>query len=343
MSAAAPMVDSVGGDSVATRISRFAKRNGWVIGLWILLAALLVFTRIVQPNYGAAGISILVLAALPFAFAAAGQTVAIISGGIDLSIAAMITLLSVSAAMLMKGQSEEFGLVAVGAILLLGLGVGAINGLAIVLTRVPDIVVTLAFFFIWEGAALMVTANPDGSSAVWLRELIIGTVGADFIPTTLSAWMPKALVLLVVALGVVFIPLRRSRLGLSIYAIGSDRLAAFRSGVPVNRTRVVAYAIAGLFAAMAGLVITFNTGVGTPLQGPYLLASIAAVVLGGVSLAGGKGGFVGPIIAVIILRLVRQDLTFLSVDANLAGVIEGVIMVVVVLIGGVVAMRSRRS
>jgi ribose transport system permease protein len=324
-------------------LQRFAKRNGWVIGLWVLLSLMLIFTKIVQPNYGAAGISILVLASLPFAFATAGQAVAVISGGIDLSIAAMITLLAVSAAMLMKGQSEEFGLVAVVAVLVLGIGVGAVNGAAIVLTRVPDIVVTLAFFFIWEGAALLVTDHPDGSSAVWLKELILGTVGADFIPKELSQWLPKALILLVVGLGAVFIPLRRSRQGLALYAIGSDRLAAFRSGVPVNRTRVAAYAIAGLFAAMAGLAITFNTGLGTPVQGPYLLASVAAVVLGGVSLAGGKGGFVGPIVAVFILRLVRQDLTFMSIDPNIAGVVEGLIMVIVVHIGGAVALRSKRS
>ena len=342
MSAAAPAA-GVGGDSLATSLNRFVRRNAWVIGLWILLAAMLAFTKIVQPNYGAAGIAILVLAALPFAFATAGQTIVVISGGIDLSIAAMITLLSVSAAMLMKSQSEEFGIVAVVAILLMGALVGSINGLAIVLTRVPDIVVTLAFFFIWEGAALMVTDHPDGTSAVWLRELIIGTVGADFVPTAVTDWLPKALIILLVGLGAVFIPLRRSRLGLALYAVGSNRLAAFRSGVPVNRTRIAAYAFAGLFAAMAGLIITFNTGVGTPLQGPYLLASVAAVVLGGVSLAGGKGGFVGPIVAVFILRLVRQDLTFLSVDANIATVTEGLIMVVVVLIGGIVAMRSRRS
>lgn len=343
MSAAAPTAGRVGDSSLSATLIRFVKRNGWVIGLWALLGALLVFTKIIQPDYGATGIGILVLAALPFAFATAGQTVAVISGGIDLSVAAMITLLAVSAAMLMKGQPEEFGLVAVGLVLLFGLGVGAINGLAIVLTRVPDIVVTLAFFFIWEGAALVVTDRPDGTSAVWLRELLVGTIGAEFIPASVSEWLPKAFFLLILGLAIVFVPLRRSRLGLSLYAVGSDRLAAFRSGVPVDRTRVAAYAITGLFAAMAGILITMNTGVGTPVQGPYLLASVAAVVLGGVSLAGGKGGFVGPIVAVFILRLVRQDLTFLSIDPNLSGVIEGIIMVAVVLVGGVVAMRSRRA
>lgn len=342
MSAAAPAAGRVGDDSPLASLTRFAKRNGWVIGLWLLLAGLLVFTRIIQPDYDATGIGILLLTALPFAFAAAGQAVAIISGGIDLSIGAMITFLAVSAAMLMKGQTEEFGLVAVALVLLLGVGAGAINGLTIVLTRVPDIVVTLAFFFIWEGAALMVTSRPDGGSALWLRELLIGTVGADFIPTEISEWLPKALFLLAIPLAIVILPLRRSRLMLWLYAVGSDRLAAFRSGVPVNQTRVAAYALTGLFAAMAGLIITMNTGVGTPVQGPYLLASVAAVVLGGVSLAGGKGGFVGPIVAVLILQLIRQDLTFLEVDPSVQGVLEGVIIVVIVLVGATVALRSRR-
>jgi ribose transport system permease protein len=79
------------------------------------------------------------------------------------------------------------------------------------------------------------------------------------------------------------------------------------------------------------------------VQGPYLLASVAAVVLGGVSLAGGKGGLVGPIVAIFVLRLVRQDLVFLSVDPNIAQVVEGLIMVAVVLLGGVAAMRIRRA
>ena len=146
-------------------------------------------------------------------------------------------------------------------------------------------------------------------------------------PDAVTAWIPKALVLLVVCLGIVWIPLSRSRLGLSIYAIGSSELAAFRSGVPVARTKIVAYALAGLFAAMGGLALTMSTGIGAPIPGPYLLASVAAVVLGGVTLGGGRGGLVGPIVAVFVLRLVRTDLTLLAVDPNVTTIIEGTIMV----------------
>src|SRR5688500_20147323 len=115
------------------------------------------------------------------------------------------------------------------------------------------------------------------------------------------------------------------------------------SGVRVARTKILAYALAGLFAALGGLTLTASTGIGAPIAGPYLLASVAAVVLGGVVLGGGRGGLVGPIVAVFILRLVRTDLTFLSVDPNITTIVEGTIMVVVVMLGALLAMRRRSA
>ena len=94
---------------------------------------------------------------------------------------------------------------------------------------------------------------------------------------------------------------------------------------------------------MGGLALTMSTGIGAPIPGPYLMASIAAVVLGGVVLGGGRGGILGPILAVIILRLVRMDLTLLSVDPNITTIVEGTIMVVVVMTGGLLALRARRQ
>ena len=115
---------------------------------------------------------------------------------------------------------------------------GAINGALVVVTRVPDIVVTLAMSFVWAGCALLVLNTPGGGAAPWLKDLVKGSLGSE--------WIPKAaVVLIVVIVAVVWIPLRRSRLGLSIYAVGSNRLAAFRSGVPVGRTKIVAYALTG--------------------------------------------------------------------------------------------------
>jgi ribose transport system permease protein len=322
---------------------RHLRQHGWVIGLSALLVALFILTKIIQPSYGAGDFGSLARAVLPYAFAVAAQTVVVIGGGIDLSVAAMMALTSVTAASMMAGASEEYALFVVPFVLCMGFVLGALNGILIVVSRVPDIVVTLATLFMLQGAALLVLNAPGGGAAEWLRNLIVGTLPLPGIPDAVDAWIPKALVLMVVSLCLVWIPLKRSRLGLSIYAIGSNQLAAFRSGVPVARTKILAYAIAGLFGAMGGLSLTMSTGIGAPIPGPYLLASVAAVVLGGVALGGGKGGLLGPIIAVIVLRLVRTDLTLLAIDPNVTAIVEGTIMVAVVMFGAFITMRSRSS
>ncbi|MCR9139980.1 MAG: ABC transporter permease [Alphaproteobacteria bacterium] len=322
---------------------KFIRSHYWNLGLCLILVALLVFTRIIQPNYGASGLESLSRAALPFAFATAAQAIVVIAGGIDLSIASMMAVASVTAAVLMDGASEQTAIFVVPFVLFVGVCMGAINGMLIVFTRVPDIVVTLAMLFVWEGVALMILHAPGGGAAEWLKGLLIGSVPIYGVPETITQFIPKSLILMIVCIGVVWLPFRRSRFGLSVYAIGSSSLAAFRSGVSVNRTKIAAYALAGLFAAFGGLVLTASTGIGAPIPGPYLLASVAAVVLGGVTLGGGRGGLVGPIIAVVILRLVRTDLALLSVDPNVTAIVEGTIMVVVVMAGGLIAVRTRHK
>ena len=297
-------------------LAAWGRRNAWVVGLLCFLVLLLAFTRFIQPNYGVAGVRNLGISVLPLALAA-------------------VALTSVVSATLMKGQSEEIGVVVVVGVLLLGILLGAINGALVVVTRVPDIVVTLAMSFVWAGAALLVLKTPGGGSAAWLKDLVSGSF--------LNEWVPKAAVVLIVIVAVVWIPLRRSRLGLSIYAIGSNRLAAFRSSVAVSRTRIVAYALTGLFAALGGLSLTASTGIATPVPGPYTLLSVAAIVLGGVTLAGGRGGVFGPILAVVILQLIRTDMTFLNINTNLAVVAQGVILIGVVMIGSLIQIRRANA
>jgi len=316
-------------------LASWARRNAWTLGLLGFLAALLAFTKIIQPSYGVPGIQGLAISVLPLALATVAQAIVVISGGIDLSIGSIMALTSVISASLMEGQSEELGIAVVIGVLLIGLALGAINGILVVLTRVPDIVVTLAMSFVWAGCALLVLKTPGGDSVDWLRQLVLGSLVVDFIP--------KAAVVLVVIVGVIWIPLRRSRLGLSIYAIGSNRLAAFRSGVSVGRTRIAAYVFMGLFAAFGGLSLTASTGIGTPVPGPYTLMSVAAVVLGGVSLAGGRGGVFGPMVGVVILQLIRTDMTFLNFDPNLAVVAQGLILIGVVMVGSLVQLRRSRA
>jgi len=315
-------------------IVSWARDNSWTLGLVGFLALLFVFTKLIQPSYGPPALQGLANSMLPLALAAVAQAFVIIAGGIDLSIGSMMALTNVVAASQMRGQSEEYAVIVVAGVLLLGIVLGLVNGGLVVFTRVPDIVVTLAMLYVWAGCALLVMAAPGGSAADWLKDLVKGSL--------ISEWIPKSAVVLIVIVALVWIPLRRSRLGLSIYAIGSNQLAAFRSGVSVGRTKIIAYAFAGLFAALGGLALTASTGVGRPVPGGYTLMSIAAVVLGGVSLAGGRGGVFGPIVAVMILSLLQTDITLVGVNPNLATVLQGAILIGVVMLGSITQFRRGR-
>ena len=334
MSAAAAPVERVRARPFDAIVD-WARRNAWILSLLVLLVTLLVFTKAIQPRYGPAAIQGLGTSILPLALAAVAQAVVVIGGGIDLSIGSMMALTSVVTATLMKGQSDEFGIAVVVGVLLLGLVLGGINGALVVSTRVPDIVVTLAMLYVWAGCALLVLAAPGGSAADWLKDLASGSL--------ISEWIPKSAVILIVIVTIVWIPLRRSRLGLAIYAVGSDRLAAFRSGVAVGRTKVIAYALGGLFAAFGGLALTASMGVGRPMLGGYTLMSIAAAVLGGVSLTGGRGGVFGPIVAVMILSLLQTDITLVGVNPNLATVLQGAILIGVLMLGSITQFRRSRT
>lgn len=331
--AAAPIASRRAG--VLDVLGAAVRRNAWTLGLLAFLVALLALTKAIQPSYGAIALQGLGTSVLPLALAAVAQAIIVIAGGIDLSIGSMMALTSVVSASLMKGQSEEFGVLVVLGVLVLGLALGAVNGGLVVFTRVPDIVVTLAMSFVWAGFALLVRPAPGGGAATWLKSLVIGPFVID--------WAPKAAIVLLVIVAVIWIPIARSRLGLSMYAIGSNRLAAYRSGVPVGRTKLAAYMITGLFAALAGLSLTASTSIGSPVPGPYTLESVAAIVLGGVSLAGGRGGVFGPIVAVVILQLIGTDMTFLNIDPNLAFVAQGVILIGVLMSARVLEVWRARA
>jgi ribose transport system permease protein len=319
---------------LASQVRDWSQRNSWTLALMGLFVAILLITYLIQPSYGAAQLQGLAIGAMPLAMAAVAQAIVVISGGIDLSIGSMMALTSVTAAVLMKNQPEASVAIVVG-VLVLGVILGIVNGILVVITRVPDIVVTLAMSFVWAGFALVVLHTPGGGSAGWLTGLVTGSLVSD--------WIPRALITLLVIVGIIWIPLRRSNAGLALYAVGSNRLAAFRSGVAVGRTKVFAYTLGGLFSAFGGLALTATTGIGTPVPGAYTLLGVAAIVLGGVSLAGGRGGVAGPIVAVFILALVRTDLTLLGVNSNLSTVVQGTILIGVVMFGSLLTMRRARS
>ncbi len=319
--------------SSAVNVRRTLRRYGWTIAVYILFALLMVATVIVKPDYGPFEWNTLTLAALPLAFAAVAQTMVVLSGGIDLSVGPLMALANVIALRAMVGHDLGYSIAASVGVLLVVTLAGAINGLIIVVTRVPDIVVTLATSFIWAGVALLVLAKPTPGVPFDYQNLAQGSA--------LSPWIPNALLLLLV-IPLVWVPLRRSRAGLSIYAVGSDRNAAFRSGVNLGWSRILAYAVCGFFAACGGLALSMTTGIGSPLAGTlYTLSGVSAIVLGGVSLAGGRGGMLGPIAAAYILSLIPAVLIYLGIDPNYGQMIQGLLIVIVVMIGGLGAVLRR--
>jgi ribose transport system permease protein len=315
---------------------RFLRRNGWTFGTYALFLAVLGFTIAIHPTYGPFEVETLVVGAMPLAFAAVAQACVVVGGGIDLSIGAIMAVTNVLAARYM--QNHDFGTAIGIAVLVLAGGTiaGAFNGLIAVRTRVPDIVVTLAMSFVWGGVALLILPQPGGGAPLAFMDLASGTF--------LTPWIPTGIIVLIAAVGLVWIPIRMSRLGLSLYAVGSDRSAAFRRGVRIGPTRVFAYALGGFFAACGGLALLMSTGIGSPLAGTiYTLSAVSAIVLGGVSLAGGRGGVMGPIVASFVLTLVPADLILTGTDPNLGQVIQGTLIVLVVMAGGLAPLLRRRA
>jgi ribose transport system permease protein len=318
----------------SSRATRFRRRQGWVVGVALLFGAL-VFWRYSQiPAFGPFEIRGIVAGTMTLALLAMAQSVIVISGGIDLSVGAMMVLANCIAARLMLDQ--DLGPVVLIALLVVAIAMvlsGLIGAVAVV-SGVPDIVVTLAASFILSGLALIVLGSPGGGTHPTFQELLVG--GFDQ-PLPATLWLAGLLLL-------VWLPFKRSRLGIATYAVGSDRAAAFLSGVRVGRTRVVAYVLAGFFSGMAGVVTTAFTGSGEPrasIGATATLTSVAAVVLGGVALLGGSGTLLGPVLAALCLGLIPALMLGLGWDPNFAEVARGVIIIVVVMIGGLVQIPRR--
>jgi len=315
---------------------RMLTRFGRLLGMPLLLVAAMAATVAIHPDFGSFEIQSLALGALPLALAAAAQAIVVISGGIDLSIGSMIAVSNVLSASLMHhatfGQSLALSILVLAA----GAGQGLLNGLVVAFSRIPDVVATLTTGFIWGGVALLILERPGGGAPAAYLNI---AAGADFGP-----WLPNALVMLVIAVALIWLPIKLSRIGLLIYAAGSDPVAAFRSGVDVMRARTVAYVFSGIACAVGGMALTMTTGIGAPLAGAYYtLSSVAAIVIGGVSLAGGRGGMVGPVIAAILLTLAPMDLVFLGIDPNYGQVIQGTLIVLVVMIAGAFTFLHERK
>jgi ribose transport system permease protein len=277
---------------------------------------------------------------LPLIYLAIGQAVIVIGGGIDLSLGALLLLTNTIAARFMDGQPLVIViLVALATIALMALLNGLV-GYIINRSGVPDIVVTLATSYIWSGLALWVLPSPGGGTAPEMRWLFTGStsgIGGNYFVPILMGLIPAVLVYYIS---------RRTRLGLSIYALGSNTVAARLAGLDVERAKLASYAIGGAMAALAGLATVAITGTGDPrftVGANATLNSIAAAVLGGVALTGGSGSVLGVVATSVILIMLNPILTAMGILANNAQVIQGVLIAGVMMVGGIATVLRERA
>ena len=264
------------------------------------------------------------------AFAAVAQTFPILTGGLDLSVGGIISLTNASASLIVNGSPLQIGF---GVLLVLGIGVlcGLINGTLIVYGRVQPIIATLATGAVFSGIALFLRPTPGGDVSMGLADVF-----------TLSfAGIPASAVFVTLLTFLIWFPLRRSILGRGMFAAGSLAEAGRLSGLKMQRSIMAAYALSGLFCSFAGLFLGFQTLTGDATIGvPYTINSIAAVVVGGLSLRGGTGTVLSAIFGAYTLRSINSTLLFSGAPPLAQPFFEGMILVIAVAFASLGLLRS---
>ena len=267
--------------------------------------------------------------AMILALAAMAQFFAVVVRGLDLSVGPVMALANTLASHVVNGSSFD---VLSGTLLVLAAAAlcGAINGVIIVYGRIQPIVATLATGAIYSGVALLLRPTPGGEIDGDLADAL--TYDVFGIPTTM--------IVLAGLLALLWLPMRRTGIGLSMYAVGSNETGAMQSGVNVRRTKLAAYAMAGLFAGIAGSFVGFMTFSGDANIGPsYTLNSLAAVVLGGVLLRGGAGTLLGAVIGAFILKTISALMFFSGLPPLAQPFFEGLILATAIALGGADVFR----
>lgn len=313
--------------SSAFDLRRFAGRHFRVVLAYIVLLIMVGINVWLNPNFfSKTQIAPALNNGMTLAYAGMAQTSVVLTGGIDLSVGPMISLSnSLASAMFVDTPVGIIGTVVV--VLAVGALCGLINGLIVVYGRLQPIIATIITASVYSGIALYIRPTPGGFVPRPYADLLTGRA-FDIIP--------NSLILLILVVLLVWLPFRRSRLGMWVYAIGNNEGAAYMSGVPVRRAKLAAYMLGGLFAGFAGLFLSAETlsGDATAAFGArYTLQSIAAVVLGGTSLFGGAGGVIGTIAGAFALRRIAAILLLARVNPLQQPLWEGIIILIAVALG----------
>ncbi|MEI9414856.1 ABC transporter permease [Mesorhizobium sp. B2-3-13] len=311
-----------------------AEQRGTLLALGIFIVMFVIYTSNHPAGFTANVVQTAANKGVLLAFVAMAQTLVVITSGIDLSVGMIFLLTNCLASWLVVGTPMQTTL-GVIAVLVAGLLCGAINGAIVIYGRLQPIVATIATGAVYYGIGLLLRPFPGGSVNENLADALTGRL-FDLVPASL-------VVLLAVVL-LIWVPFSRSVLGRAAYAAGSSETAAYMSGVPIRRGKFAAYTLAGLLAAIGGLFLTFFTYTGEAAYASgnaYTLFSIAAVVLGGVSLFGGKGSAIGAIFGALAFRTIGDLLFVFDFDPLWQPLFQGVILLVAVSLGAFALFRVR--
>ncbi len=295
---------------------KFLANNGALVGLLVLCLALFIATPdfLTGPNLVNIGIQVSTVAVLAF-----GMTFVIVAGGIDLSVGSVAALSAMVSSWMYVGSGLP-GWMALLAGLATGLLVGIVNGLASAYGKLPSFIATLAMLSVARGLTLVIS---DGRPIKTAPE--VSFLGSNLGP------IPMPIIVLVVAALIASFLLNRTVLGRSMYAVGGNAEAARLSGLPVKRIVVIVFGLAGLFAALAGLLLAGRLDSAQPQAAAgYELDAIAAVVIGGASLAGGLGRISGTLVGALVLVVIRNGLNLLNVTSFWQQVVIGVVIALAV-------------
>jgi ribose transport system permease protein len=312
---------------------RLAAQRGVMIAIAIFAAMFAVYGWQQEVGLTASVINTAANKGALLALVAMAQTIPVLTGGLDLSVGMVFMLTNCLAATIVVGGPLMTALGILG-VLATGMACGALNGLIVVYGRLQPIIVTLATGAIYFGFALALRPEPGGSVNFELADVM----------TRSFYKVPSTVILLVAVVAFIWIPYRRSVLGRAAYAIGSSEQAAYMSGVPIAKAKILAYVLAGLLSAIAGLLLTFITYSGAAkaaLGADYTLNSIAAVVIGGTSLFGGSGSAVGSIFGAFVMRTVGDLLIVFDINPVLQPLFVGIVLLLAVSLGSLRLLRIK--
>jgi ribose transport system ATP-binding protein len=265
----------------------------------------------------------LLLATMPLALVSLGQTSALLVGGFDVSVAALMTLCVVVASYTMTPTTSTLGLIP-GALLLVGVGlaVGVFNAILIRVFRLPSIIATIGTLSILQGAAL------------WLRDHPEGPISSGAVDTLTTSWsfVPVAFIGVVILALLGDMWLYRSRTGMALRAVGLDETSSRRLGIRTDRVVILAFVACSVMASIAGFYLAAEVQIGSPIIGNQALESIAAAVLGGASLAGGRGSFFGTLLAALFLSLIDNILPLFHQPTEYAEMTIGVLILLALIL-----------